>query len=383
MIGHLRGDLPADPGAGGDVSAGGADVGTFGAGTSGGSRGTLSPLPGATGGVRQAPGGGGPIGGTLGLTFNTASDYPIPPGGCIILRVPMSAAEAQAFVGNTADDSGEIMAALAPIKRQRIQQAIAGWSANFPGAPPALLRVGGNTSTSLSVYVVRPATQYDPLLDRYPVYPPGSPQSDAFNAGLRLFFPDFALDPLTGAQLTGGRTGSMTIYGPFPVTEKFVTPQMVALAVHVAQMPGAFQIGSVGGSSGPDFLGALGTGAQATVASHGNIYVGAAAAATKFIISAFDWLFSGPPQPPAWLTALEQEKMLREGNGPPSFNGTISGAGTFYRGIQCPRVTINPRGTMTLEQGYQAFISELTGGRGKIPWLLLGGAAAAVYALTR
>jgi len=352
---------------GGEGTANPTDVGGGGAGAqSGDHEGTLG---GSTGSAGSGPGGG--------IQNTLRFEYPPPAGGCVEAKVLLNAMQQRNLLaqGDLLDADWR---AVLPVTQQRtIDNALARWSSEHPHQPPATVYV-----TPTAVYALRPHTPYDPVLDKYPVYPPGSPQSDAFNAGLRLFFPDFSLDPLTGASLTGGRTGSMTIYGPFPVTEKFVTPNMVALAVRVAQMPGAFQVGAVGGGpDSPDFLGSLEVGLKATAASK-NIYVGAGAAAARFIVSAFDWIFGGDPQPPAWLTALEAEKQLREGGGSPSFAGAISGAGAFMERGRCPRVTINPRGTMTVEQGYQAFIDEITGGAGRVPWLLLGALGLGAYLLT-
>jgi hypothetical protein len=317
-------------------------------------------------------------------------EYPVPPNVCVLAQVQMSPAEGSAFAGTAATEATEVMAALSFLKRRKIQSALDQWARNFPQAPPAEIHVGRPSSLALfTVYVVRPFTRYDPILDTLgaPVIPNGTPADDPasarFNAALRLFFPDFALDPTTGAQMTGGRTGSETIYGPFPRNVPFVSSNMVQLAVAVAKMPGAFQPGA--GDNGPSFWDTIEsagkTGILATAASHGNIYAGLGAAAAKLVISAFDWLFGGPPQPPAWLTALERMKDLREGNGSPSFHGIYGGGGAAL--INCTRATITPHGTMTIEQGYDAFLSALGAGKRKIPWLLLGAGGVALYFIAR
>jgi hypothetical protein len=220
---------------------------------------------------------------------------------------------------------------------------------------------------------------------------PERPDAVKFAAALRLFFPDFALDPSTGGTLTGPQVGSMTIYGPFPRRVNYVSPAMVDLAVSVAQMPGAFQVGMVGG--GPSFVDVIEssakTGATATVQSRGNYYVGLGAAAAKFVIGAFDWLFSGPPTPPAWLTALLGMKELRGDTSPLgnwSFGAAefgVSGSKTSPWPCWIASVHPNPRGTMTIEEGYDEFIKRLGGGGGSIPWLLIGALGLAAVFLAR
>lgn len=375
MIGRFSGDLPADPG-GGDTAGSTIDLG---GGTiiTAGREGT-GFIPGEGGGGTLAFGGEGRI---------SQKEYPIPPGVCILARVQMSTAEGGAFQGSEATDEAAALAALAFLKRRTIQTALDQWRRDFPQAPPAFVQVGRSSSLApFNVFVVRPHTAYDPVLDSLgaPVIPNGTPIDDPasarFNAALRVFFPDFVLDPTTGAQLTGGRTGSETIYGPFPRNVPFVSSDMVALAVQVAHMPGAFQPGA--GDSGPSFFDAVGAGAKTgltALAATRNIYAAAGAAAARFIVGVFDWLFGSGPQPPAWLTALLHMKTLREGGGSPSFFGVATGGA----GLACTKATITPHGTMTIEQGYDAFIRQLHGGAGNLRlWLIVGAAVAGAYLLT-
>jgi hypothetical protein len=372
-----QGPNPLEPGEG---------VGHAGAGNVTGSSPGFNPVTGQS----YSFGVQGPV-----LTFGLTK---LPPGPC-----ELAYALLPADYDGSDQDVDRALAALPVLSRGRILRAQQAWANRYPQAPPAPIVItseagGGSAQSNVvnlqwGVACTRPTTDYDPELDILgaPVIPigdPNRPDAIKFQAALRLFFPDFVLDSQTGAQLTGPQVGSMTIYGPFPRRVNYVSGAMVDLAVAVAQMPGAFQAGMVGGSSGPDFIGALKVGAQATVASK-NVYVGAGAAAARFIISAFDWIFSGPPQQPAWLTALEQMKELRgdtTAEGGWSFTSArfgVSGTHTSPWPCSIAGVHPNPRGTMTIEEGYDAFIARITGGSGRVPWLLLAALGAGAILLTR
>jgi hypothetical protein len=337
---------------------------------------------------------------------------PLGHGGADNLPEPLCVL-AQATIRNPPADydptSGNGVDYLTTADRIRLQNAFDAWARTYPTAPRALVintvQVAGSPiaygqlpqgTYTYGVAIVRPNTPYDPKLDLLgqPVIPPGTDQAKAFAAAMSVFFPDFVLDQQTGAALVSGAAGSMTPWGPFPRSVKYVSEQMIELALGVARMPGAFQPQQdTGIDFGSQLLGAVQGGAMATAMTGGNIYAGLGNAAGHLAVSlitdAFSALFGSTEPPPAWLTALDQMKELRGDKSPqggPSFGGRAAGADAAGYQEVCPVAYVNPTpgGTYTVEDGYAEFLNRLGGGSSrKLPWkwiIILGALGVGIYA---
>lgn len=356
----------------------------------GGSTNTFIPPPqGAFGSGYVPPSGGG---GFIPPFLNTpAVQDPLPPVPCRLYSALLPA---------SADINDPVAAfrSLDARTQSAFENAARAWQVKFPHAPPAIYSLGtlSRSPVNPKYYLVlsRPMTQYDPRLDSYPLLRAGTANAKVFQAGLRLFFPDMVLDAHTGQNFDHPDQGSMTVDGPFPTTEKYVSEAMVARAVDIINTtPDLFQPLQETSAWNFDFKRSFLTGIQAGVATK-NPYVAAGAAVATVVVDAFkglfNWLGGGNP-PPAWLTKLLVMKQLRGDtwpSGAPSFGTSFQMGGSYLNnpyGCHLAIITPTPGGKWDVTDGYLEVMRRLSGGKslsGWKLWLLVAVGAGGVYYLT-
>lgn len=329
-----------------------------------------------------------------------------PAAECVLARLPIGtltparkALMNAAYQGGRSDAENNAAAlesllnSIPKASRSSFDRARAEWKAKYPAAPPADLYLNKLGTGAHFILLLRPQTDFDPRLLARPPITPDDPRSPVFDAALRLFFPDYVIDPMGNflhsaspkidhGKLVQAGTGSMTIDGPFPYWEKFVTEKMVDFAVQFLKTDG---FGDPSVARHFNLSDTLWQGAGAGLqAGKGGVMAAAAAATVSVIVNVFSSLFGGDPEPPAWLTKLLQMKALRGDTSPkgaPSFRSVRPGGSMAAR--SCPIAWVNPKGSYDLFTGYDEVMKRM-GGAGaaskKKIWWVLGLAAAGAAA---
>lgn len=422
MFGHLSGTKAGQTeaqeqysetfGFGGSVSGGGGTI------TSGGPSADVTLSPDYKPSVGFQPS----------TFFRPRNIYTLPPTGCDLVEPVIIPANIQ--LRGDEDPAGVAMMLPTSIQR-KFGQAYQNWTRAFPHAPPPIYVLGtyGNDPKHFQwvLALTRPDTPWDPILDSHPAlrthqgqWKSAEEQAQAkiFQAGFRLFFPDWVLDPHNGQNFTAAWTGTMTIDGPFPYWIKFVTEDMVQYAVKVLQhFPDVFVPGrkDTAQGAGSIFFDTFKNGLQAGMLSRQVIgistmgmdvagkalkavpYVAAAAAVATLIIEGFSALFGDHTSPPDWLIALLKMKQLRgdhtgeidpkTGNPiwAPTF-GEVYGERVKNDAYQCKIAAINPpKGAKyTVSEGYLRVMKCLAGECDKWKmWALIAlGVGAGYYLLS-
>ena len=360
------------------------------------------------------PDAGGGYPSTINTRIDAVTTYDTPPRECTLLTIKLDASKVRAAqLDPTMDPASSFLQFLSAAQQAQVNNTISAYALKWSGlqATPQLhvswtrgpqARAGDTSRDGVSLYVVKPRTAYDPSLYEYPVIPAGN-LGNAFEAALRLFWPDWVISTdgqNPGTFLRNGKQGSLTPWGPFPYWNKtFVSQKMVDFAVKYLKTPGAFGApgidtslgaggaaivggftGSKVGSAAGGVLGPLLASSAAAGSAAGPIgaAIGAAAGA---IVGFFASIFgSGPPAQPDWLVRLLPMANLRK---PGDFYAYFPQEDqTFRSSVSCPVAVIhNGPGNMTLLEGYEQVLRRLGGQSGsQFKWwpFLLG--AAAIYA---
>lgn len=365
MISNLRG-APVHPLPGGLSQQ--IEQGNLALGGNPASPGSAGTLPGNENPV-------GPYGAGAVFTPSPASIFPFPPAACTLYQAVIPSG---IDAGTLSYDLGEVLSQMPASAQSAFHAAMTKWQSDYPTAPPAVLVLGTRERNPKAVpvfqlFLCRPPTQYDPILDSHPPIQPGTDRSKIFAAGYRLFFPDVVLNASTGQDIFGADQGSITVDGPFPWWVLYVNESMVNFAVnYIKTTPDAFTAQGQTDYEGQlvsGFENSLLRGAVSGIAS-ANPIVGLGVAAGNFIVSGFmtllSWFGSSNP-PPAWLTKLLPMKGLRGDTsltlaaGPPSFGESYVDWGNGAHECRRAIITPTPFGKYTVEDGYLEVVRRITG----------------------